>query len=135
MLLVSKLGMAVASTLMIGAGIVGAEKTTSSVSSSPQALSCEIRATDDANAVSLEGLISSDHSVSGTFHLRVVSKSNGGRATINQSGAFAVDQDGQSKVGLVRLGSTAPDYEATMTLNADGKVIECSETAGSPKFI
>ena len=119
-----------AAPALAGLGMMGCVASAGQASSNDEALRCEIQATSSGGMVALEAMVEADAATTGSYTFHVRSAGGGGSSNIRQGGAFAAGPDGTVTLGRVMLGGSASDYDVSLTLEADGRTIECGEEDG-----
>ncbi|MFN3953092.1 MAG: curli-like amyloid fiber formation chaperone CsgH [Pararhodobacter sp.] len=88
---------------------------------------CEIRIDEARGATIIEGHVSADRPVRGSYRLAITSRSSGGQATINQSGEFTAGPREPSLLGQTMLGGSRASHRAELDLQIDGQRLRCTE--------
>ena len=123
-LYVTRHGVVMAALATVGAiGVFFQPTTPATAARDP--LSCEIQVSRSGNLVGLKAVVSAPGATSGSYRLRVVS-SGGNSSNIDQSGDFSVS-GGSAVVSSVSLGGSGT-YTARLSITADGRTTECSQT-------
>lgn len=92
---------------------------------------CEIVLNEARGATTIEGRVSTDRAISGTYRLAIRSSSSGGRAMINQSGDFEARPGAPVVLGQTTLGGSRANYSADLELSVAGQRLTCSDTRGA----
>ena len=121
------LGGAVIGLAAAACGIPASEAGTASSSRSAGPVRCEISITDSRGATTIEGRVSADRPVSGTYRLAISSRSSGGQAMINQSGDFTASPATPATLGQTSLGGPRGQYAADLEVSVNGERLRCSD--------
>lgn len=103
---------------LVGCTAIAAADDPASPSDSP---ACLIDVTSRNGLLLIEGEVTSDTSLFGTYALSV----QRGGAVINQSGLVSVAPGETLRLGTVRMNGPISGLEATLTLTVDGEEIAC----------
>lgn len=91
---------------------------------------CEIRAAPDGSLLTLEALVHSDKTVSGTYTFQVESAGRMGGTHIQQAGAFDAAPGRPALLGTVALSANGAAYDAALEVTAGGRHVSCTERVG-----
>ncbi|MFC6486373.1 curli-like amyloid fiber formation chaperone CsgH [Nitratireductor sp. GCM10026969] len=108
-----------ATALMAGAGIAH---------SGPAR--CEVQTTTMSGMTTLEGVVHSDRSISGSYIFRVKSVGGSGSSNISQGGDFSATPGKPAKVGQVTLGGSGSIFEASLEVETPAGRLTCSKRTG-----
>jgi hypothetical protein len=92
---------------------------------------CAIQATTAGGLVTLKGVVETDIAVSGSYRFKVSGGGAGGSSSIDQGGAFMADPAAPAMLGSVMLGAAGAHYDVTLTVNANGTTLTCTERIGA----
>lgn len=121
------LGLSVAG---FAAAACGIPPTSASTVSAPP-LRCELILSEARGATTIEGRVSAERPVAGTYRLSISSSSSGGRAMINQSGDFEARPGAPAILGQTTLGGPSGQYRADLELTVPGQRLTCNERSGA----
>lgn len=121
------LGLSVAGFAAAACGIPPTNASTAS--SGP--LRCELVLSESRGATTIEGRVSADRPVAGTYRLSIASSSSGGRAMIDQSGDFEARPGAPAILGQTTLGGNRAQYRADLELSVPGQRLSCNERSGA----
>ncbi|MCC5999808.1 MAG: hypothetical protein JJU19_02960 [Pararhodobacter sp.] len=108
----------------MGTGLAGAE-------ASADPLRCELRITERGGSTTIEGRVSAERVVQGSYRLAIAARSGGGSAMINQSGDFEVRPGAPAELGQTTLGGSAARYTADLEIRVNGQRLRCLEQNGT----
>jgi len=112
---------------LAGLGIAGAALASAGSEEGP--VRCEIRSSISGGMVSLEGVVESDASISGSYRFTVESAGGSGNSMIRQGGGFSAGPGEAVALGRVMLGANGI-YDAVLALDAGGVSLECEDRVG-----
>lgn len=121
------LGLSVAGFAAAACGIPPTAASTASAGP----LRCELILSESRGATTIEGRVSSERAVTGTYRLSISSASSGGRAMINQSGDFEARPGAPAVLGQTTLGGNRGQYRADLELSVPGQRLTCNERSGA----
>ena len=84
-------------------------------------LACSVDVTSRGGMLTVEGVVTTSQTLSGTYHLRVAR----GGMLMNQGGQFALRPGETERLGRVTMNGPASGLEIDLTLDADGRTIRC----------
>jgi len=128
--------------LLLGVGVIGAalgaaspaasiDQETGAASRGAHApVRCVINSGSSGGMLTLQGLLSADIDVAGSYQFAVRNAGGGGSANISQGGDFALLAGETVTLGQVMLGNNGSIYDARLTVTVDGETLECSERIG-----
>lgn len=122
------LGLSVAGFAAAACGM-GAGLASSDTAADP--LRCELRIAERGATTVIEGRVSADRVVQGSYRLAIAARSSGGSAMINQSGEFEARPGMPAELGQTTLGGSAAQYRADLEIRVDGQRLRCLEATGS----
>lgn len=99
--------------------------------STVEPLRCELVLTEKRGATTIEGRVSADRPVRGTYRIAIRSTSGGGRAMISQSGDFEARPGAPVVLGQTTLGGSRAHFSAELDLSVAGQRLTCSDRRGS----
>lgn len=121
------LGGAVVALAAAACGIPATQAGTAGTRAADGPVRCEISITDARGATTIEGRVSADRTVSGTYQLAISSRSSGGQAMINQSGEFTASPAEPALLGQTTLGGSRAQYAADLDVRVNGERLRCSD--------
>jgi hypothetical protein len=92
---------------------------------------CELVLDEVRGSTTIEGRVTTDRPVSGTYRMSIMSRSAGGSAVINQSGDFAARPGAPTLLGQTTLGGSPAGYRANLELTVAGQRQTCTDTLGA----
>ena len=122
---VAALSVAAACTAAVSAHTV--EVTQTAAADDAPAL-CEVAVATDGRSVNLQARVNADTDLSGTYRFSIAKTGAGNRTMINQGGRFSVAAGETRTLGQTTLGGNAGSYDATLTLEVNGKTYTCSSS-------
>lgn len=128
------LGLTVSGFAAAACGVAATSATTpqaTPVHASGDPVRCELVLNEARGATTIEGRVSTDRPVSGTYRLSIASRSSSGSATINQSGDFDARPGSPALLGQTTLGGARANYRADLELNVGGRRLTCAEARGA----
>lgn len=90
---------------------------------------CEIRIDEARGATTIEGHVSAERPVQGSYRLAITSRSSGGRATISQSGEFEAGPRAPVMLGQTTLRGPRASHQAELDLRIEGRRLSCAEAS------
>lgn len=121
------LGLSVAGFAAAACGIPPTAASTASAAP----LRCELILSEARGATTIQGRVSAERPVAGTYRLSISSSSSGGRAMINQSGDFEARPGAPAILGQTTLGGPSGQYRADLELTVPGQRLTCNERSGA----
>lgn len=121
---VAALSVAAACTAAVSANTVDV---TQAASDDAPAL-CEVAVATAGRSVNLQARVNADTDLSGTYRFSIAKTGAGNRTMINQGGRFSVAAGETRTLGQTTLGGNAGSYDATLTLEVNGKTYTCSSS-------
>ncbi len=91
---------------------------------------CEIRTFVQNGALVLENIVHSLEPADGIYRVKIASVGGPNRSSIQQGGYFSVDEHKEARVGTMVLGKQGSVYDVSLSLEVDGKTVECNERIG-----
>jgi len=122
------LGLSVAGFAAAACGLPGSQAGTAAATTGP--VRCELILDEARGATTIQGRVTADRPVHGSYRLSITSSGNGGRATINQSGDFDARPGAPAILGETTLGGARRNYRADLELLLPGQRLNCAEGAG-----
>lgn len=92
---------------------------------------CELILDEARGATTIEGRVTADRPVNGSYRLTISSISNGGRSVINQSGDFRAAPGAPAILGQTTLGGSRAQYRADLELSVPGERLSCAGRSGA----
>lgn len=86
---------------------------------------CELILDETRGATTIEGRVSADRPVSGSYRLSITSSGAGGQASISQSGDFQAGPDRAAVLGTTTLAGTPARHRAELELTLPGESLRC----------
>jgi hypothetical protein len=102
-------------------------QTTSSNSDAP--LRCEIALEPMMGGTMIEGRVSSNTSVTGTYAMAITSRSSGGTSTIRQSGDFEAAAGETATLSGTRLMGSPASHSVDLEVRVNGRRLSCDQTS------
>lgn len=90
-------------------------------------LRCEVALERVRGGTMLMGTVTSDSDVEGTYTMAITSRSNGGSASIRQSGAFEADANRTTTLGETRLMGSPSSQTVELEIRVDGQRMSCDQ--------
>lgn len=84
-------------------------------------LSCTVDVTARGAMLTIEGVVTTQETLSGTYQMRVAR----GGTVMNQGGPFALRAGDSERLGRVMLNGPASGLEVELTLDAEGRTTRC----------
>ena len=125
------LGLSVAGFAAAACGIPPTAASTAASTTSAAPLRCELILSEARGATTIQGRVSAERPVAGTYRLSISSSSSGGRAMINQSGDFEARPGAPAILGQTTLGGPSGQYRADLELTVPGQRLTCNERSGA----
>lgn len=94
---------------------------------------CEIRIDEARGSTTIEGRVSADQSVRGSYRLAITSRSGGGQATISQSGDFTAGPNEPVLLGQTTLRGSRASHRAELDLQVEGRRLSCAEASAAAR--
>lgn len=91
---------------------------------------CEIRAAPEDSLLTLEALVHTEKSVSGTYSFQVESAGRAGGTHIQQAGAFDAAPGQPASLGTVALSANGIGYDVTLEVTVGSSHVICAERVG-----
>jgi hypothetical protein len=123
------LGLSVAGFAATACGIPATEASTAGAHTGP--IRCELILDETRGNTTIEGRVSTDRPVHGSYRLSITSSSSGGRAMINQSGDFTASPGSPAVLGQTTLGGTRAQYRADLEVSLPGERLTCNQRGGA----
>jgi len=92
-------------------------------------LRCEVALESVYGGTQLSGRVTSDTDIEGTYTMAITSRSNGGTASIRQSGAFVADANSPSVLGETRLMGSPASQTVELEIQVNGERMSCDQTS------
>lgn len=121
------LGGAVIGLAAAACGIPASQAGTSTTTRAAGPVRCEISITDARGATTIEGRVSAERPVSGTYRMAIASRGAGGQSTINQSGDFSASPAAPALLGQTTLSGSRAQYSADLELRVNGEALRCTD--------
>jgi hypothetical protein len=113
-----------------GAG-ADAEAATPASGNRSAPLACEIVLDERRGSTTIEGRVTSDRAVRGSYRLAIRSSSRAGSTAISQSGDFDARPGVPEVLGQTTLAGPRGNFTAELELTVGGRRLTCSEAGGS----
>lgn len=85
-------------------------------------LTCTVGIAPAGDMLAVEGVLSAEDDVSGTYQLTVTRRGT----ALNQGGPFALAAGETERLGHIRLNGPSAGLEAELTVEIDGKPVPCT---------
>lgn len=95
-----------------------------------QPVRCELSISTPPGQTVIGGRVSADHKVQGSYRLGIISRTSGGSARINQSGAFIAAPGAPADLGETVLAGSPSQYRAELEISFEGRKMRCHEASG-----
>ena len=132
------LGLSVAGLAAAACGLPASQAGTARAEASTNAgagpVRCELVLDEARGSTTIQGRVSADRPVSGSYRLSISSSSSGGRSMINQSGEFEARPGAPAVLGETTLGGARAQYRADLELTLPGQRMTCSEGTGAQEL-
>lgn len=115
--------------LAMTAGVAATTGTGTQAQAAGDGPHCEITVSKRGGMTTLEGIVTSPQSLSGSYRMSVVTSGSGGGSDIDQSGAFSATAGKSASLGVVSLGGAA-SYSAELTVKWSGGSTRCVKQIG-----
>jgi hypothetical protein len=92
---------------------------------------CELVLDEARGSTTIQGRVTTERPVSGTYRLSIASRSAGGSATINQSGDFDARPGAPALLGQTTLGGARGNHRADLEVRVDGRRVTCTDARGA----
>ena len=88
---------------------------------------CEIQAIPDNGGVILEGLVSAETLVDGSYRFQVITSGRSGNSNVSQGGYFSAGPDQATTIGKVMVGNRGATYDINLEVTSDGETVRCTK--------
>jgi len=89
---------------------------------------CEISLDAVRGGTMIEGRVTSDTAVTGTYAMAITSRSSGGSTTIRQSGDFEATPGEPATLSETRLMGSPASHSVDLEVRVDGRRMSCDQT-------
>jgi len=117
-------GFAILGSAILMACTAGATDT-AQIGATASSPACEIITRNLGGMTVIEGVVTSDKAVSGSYSLRV----SGSGTNIRQGGEFDAAANEKTVLGKVSLGGSTRAYDIDLKVEADGRTLPCKTRA------
>lgn len=121
-------GLTLAGFTAAACGIPASHAQTSSANNDAP-LRCEIALEHVNGGTVIEGRVSSDTSVTGTYAMAITSRSSGGTSTIRQSGDFEASAGETATLSGTRLMGSPASHSVDLEVRVGGRRLSCDQTS------
>ncbi|MCB1406675.1 MAG: hypothetical protein KDK01_10560 [Rhodobacteraceae bacterium] len=91
-------------------------------------LRCEIALEPVAGGTMIEGRVTSNSAVTGTYAMAITSRSSGGSTTIRQSGDFEASAGAPATLSETRLMGSPASHSVDLEVRVGGRRLSCDQT-------
>lgn len=91
---------------------------------------CEIVLDERRGSTTIEGRVTAERAVSGSYRLAIRSASSAGTSAISQSGDFDARPGAPAILGQTTLAGPRGNFRAELELDVGGRRLTCSEASG-----
>lgn len=88
---------------------------------------CEIAVTEQRGSTTIEGRVTTDRALSGSYHLAIAAHSGAGRSAITQSGTFEARPGAPAILGQTTLSGARRQFRVELEVTVEGRRLHCSE--------
>ena len=93
------------------------------------AVVCEIALDAIPGGTRIEGRVTADHAIAGSYAMQITSRSGGGRSSIRQAGDFAAPAGRTTALGETELFGSPASHAVALTLTIGGQRLSCADPA------
>lgn len=111
----------------IPASIAGTNSTTSSGTTAQQPTRCEISLERVQGGTMIEGRVTSDTTVNGSYTMAITSRSSGGSTTIRQSGDFQATPGSPAILSETRMMGAPGNHNVDLDVRVGGRALSCDQ--------
>ncbi len=95
-------------------------------------VACSIKVTKLSGGMTqLEGVVTADQPVNGSYRMRVTQKSDGGSSDIDQSGDFSAGPNKAAALNQMQVNSDGMEFDAELTITWPGGKLVCKEASST----
>jgi hypothetical protein len=93
-------------------------------------VTCRIKVTKQSGGMTmLEGIVTTDQAIKGSYRMRVTQKSDGGTSDMDQSGEFDAGPGKPGILNQVQVSDTGMKFDAELTVTWPGGKLTCTEAS------
>lgn len=109
-------------------GFAAACSTASASNTTPAApVRCEIALDAVPGGTVINGRVTADHAVTGTYAMQIRSHSGGGSASISQSGDFEIGAGRTETIAETTLSGTPAAHSVDLSIRVEGRSLSCAD--------
>ncbi|ATX67071.1 curli-like amyloid fiber formation chaperone CsgH [Roseinatronobacter bogoriensis] len=117
----------IAALVLTGAACT-ASLATSRAEKPSEALVCALELSENQRQVTITASARAAQPLRGTYQLEIDQRSANGRSTIRQGGEFDLKSGEKATLGEARFSGRADEFEAELTIKANGQTKTCRST-------
>ncbi|PVH29321.1 curli-like amyloid fiber formation chaperone CsgH [Pararhodobacter oceanensis] len=121
------IGLSLAGVAAVACGIPASIAGTNSNTSAQQPTRCEISLERVQGGTMIEGRVTSDTTINGSYTMAITSRSSGGSTTIRQSGDFQATPGTPAILSETRMMGAPGNHDVDLDVRVSGRALSCDQ--------